>query len=267
MSIWLLADESIHILVQDQQLLKKSVLKLTPTLPPHIPPQSSFWDSTGSMSMGGEGRGRFSLLRRITSSQIPIHPHKDRLMFPPHPSNYSPVLKYSLFMGTSSLFLIAFPIRAAGVLYFYWHIWTLIDSAGTMSWYPIFRLSYSKSKRWGGEVFISQSLITFADKGERGLRFNPAWVGWLVGLTAWCKQKGLNVVIKLCLNRVPIREPSPLCECSQVKQPFFVIWKQLKADFSKCSQVNQSFFVISKQLKCPTRAVSSKNNIWDANEK
>ena len=57
MSIWLLADESIHILVQDQQLLKKSVLKLTPTLPPHIPPQSSFWDSTGYTYEYGRGVG------------------------------------------------------------------------------------------------------------------------------------------------------------------------------------------------------------------
>ena len=34
-----------------------------------------------AMSVGGA----LSLLRTITSSQIPIHPHKDRLMFPPSP--------------------------------------------------------------------------------------------------------------------------------------------------------------------------------------
>ena len=108
--------DSIHISwSKKKQLLQKSVLKLTPTLPPY-PSLVLILGQHWVYEYGRGGWGRLSLLRRITSSQIAIHPHKDRLMFPPNPSNYSPVLKYSLFMAPPPLSRrFSTPICAGGV--------------------------------------------------------------------------------------------------------------------------------------------------------
>ena len=49
-----------YILVQEKTIVTEKCAKINTYVPsPHIPPWCSFWDSTGYMSMGGEGGDAF----------------------------------------------------------------------------------------------------------------------------------------------------------------------------------------------------------------
>ena len=110
-----------HILIQDQQLLKKSALKLTPPLP-HSPHRAHS-GVAGTYEYGG----RLSLLRTITSSQIPIHPHKDRLMFPPSPQTIPQCSNIPSLWAPSPLFHRFSIPKCPAEWCLNRYVWTLID--------------------------------------------------------------------------------------------------------------------------------------------